>query len=140
MNRPNLERLQALARRDDWHTDLVGSDVREVIAYALRLESAITPTKAEADVLAERAKQRTKWGDEHDDDHEDGVLALAAGYLAGPNGILHPDPDFDEDAWCAPEWVRDIADKVRKDRRRELVIAAALLVAEIERLDRAGGE
>lgn len=39
MNRPDLERLQALARRDDWHAELVGSDVREVIAYALQLEA-----------------------------------------------------------------------------------------------------
>lgn len=40
MKRPNLEDLHKLARRDDWHTALLGSDldIRQVISYALALE------------------------------------------------------------------------------------------------------
>ena len=33
MRRPDLEVLQQLARRDDWHLSLVGSNIREVIAF-----------------------------------------------------------------------------------------------------------
>lgn len=42
-------------------------------------------SKAAHDVLAEREKQRAKWGDAHDDEHTDGALAGAAACLAfGP--------------------------------------------------------
>lgn len=39
MRRPDLEVLQQLARRDDWHLSLVGSNIREVIVYALQAEA-----------------------------------------------------------------------------------------------------
>ena len=82
-------------------------------------------TKAEEDVLAERAKQRTRWGDDHDDAVEaDGSLPLASAFLA------HPDPD----PFQAPTWAGSI--KTRKDRRHQLVCAAALAIAEIDRMDR----
>ena len=82
-------------------------------------------TKAEEDVLAERAKQRTRWDDHHDDTVEgDSNLAVASAFLA------HPDPDPFE----APTWAGSI--KTRKDRRHQLVCAAALAIAEIDRMDR----
>lgn len=77
-----------------------------------------TLTKAEQDVLAERAKQRVKWGDKHDDEHTSGDLAHTAGCLS--LGINDP-------------WHLGL----RHDRRERLVIASALLIAEIERVDRA---
>ena len=83
-------------------------------------------TKAEEDVLAERAKQRAKWGDHHDDAVEvNGELPTAGAYLAHPEH----DPCFE-----APTWAVSL--KERKDRRQQLVCAAALAIAEIDRMDR----
>lgn len=76
-------------------------------------------TKAIEDVAAERERQRRKWGDSHDDGHRDGSLAWNGGRIA-----LNVD-----DPW-------GLWEKHREDRRRQLVISAALIVAEIERLDR----
>lgn len=39
-NRPDIDRLTELARRDDWHTQLVGSDIRQVLAHINALEAA----------------------------------------------------------------------------------------------------
>lgn len=82
---------------------------------------------AEKDVLLERAKQRAKWGDDHDDKHADGALAMSAACLA------HPDGEYVRAYW----WGHKLLRKHANDRRRQLVIAAALCIAEIERLDRA---
>ena len=93
----------------------------------------VTPpprTQAETDVLAERAKQRAKWGDDHDDGHLDGDLSTAAAYIASPTGLA---ADVDP-----PDWAYRL--DAEHDRRGRLVIASALIIAEIEHLDRAGGE
>lgn len=80
------------------------------------------------DVLTEREKQRAKWGDAHDDEHQGGELADAAGLLAFGGSPERASP---------PAWAYAIQVKNRGNRRQRLVIAAALLLAEIERLDRA---
>lgn len=83
------------------------------------------------DVLAEREKQRQKWGDDHDDDC--GELATAAAFLADPEYVEDVDAEsVQHDEW----WVR-LRQRHRADRRQQMVIAAALAIAEIERLDRA---
>lgn len=92
-------------------------------------------TRAAADVLAEREKQRAKWGDDHDDTHTNPpVLPLTAAVLAieGLPGVPWSLNAIRNDS---PEWVRSLVD--RHGPRARLVIAAALLLAEIERLDRA---
>jgi len=81
------------------------------------------------DVIAEREKQRAKWGDMHDDDHDDhddGALASAAGFVA--TGCA----DTNTPAWA-------VALYENHNGRECMVIAAALLLAEIERIDRADG-
>lgn len=78
------------------------------------------------EVEIEREKQRARWGDDHDDSHEKGELAAAAALLASSP------PDMVD----APEWAEPIRAKYCENRRRQLIIAAALLVAEIERIDR----
>lgn len=84
---------------------------------------------AEADVLAERGRQRAKWADKHDDEHANGALAMAAAAL------VHPDAENAVN--LAPFWSWDLRARARHDQRRQqLVIAAALAIAEIERLDR----
>lgn len=90
-----------------------------------------------SEIKAERERQRAEegWTSEHDDTHDRGEMALAAGCYAlnaAPerfaNGIV---PIF----WpWAREWWKP------KSRRRDLVRAAALIVAEIERIDRASIE
>jgi hypothetical protein len=96
------------------------------------------------DIAAERSRQVTQegWSPAHDDEHVNGEMATAAAVYA-----LHPFHwhfviesrsgrrlmswrDFWpwSEAWFKPT-----------NRRRNLVKAAALIVAEIERLDRAAG-
>lgn len=89
-------------------------------------------TKAERDVLAERAAQRAKWSAAHDDDHDDGALAASAAFLADPSYQDDPAEAEDDDLG----WAVQLRAKHAGDRRRQLVISAALAIAEIERLDR----
>ena len=75
------------------------------------------------EVVAERKRQIEKegWSAEHDDEHSDGEMAwAAASYAMGSNRF----------------WPWDIKWWKPTDRRRDLVKAGALIVAEIERLDR----
>ena len=87
-------------------------------------------TKAAADVLAERRRQieREGWTPEHDDEHNAGEMARAAACYALFNTA--PTPTMWPRQWDASWWKP-------KDDRSNLVRAAALLLAEIERLDRA---
>lgn len=93
------------------------------------------------DVLVERQRQISieGWTSEHDDEHDTGEMASAgaayayASPMAGDASVEHgPDdpPEFWpwDEAWWKPS-----------DSRRMLVKAAALILAEIERLDRAAG-
>jgi hypothetical protein len=88
------------------------------------------------DVLAERQRQVDVegWTPEHDDEHDDGSMAAAAAAyaLAG-----HPAVGLAsaEKLWEAAGW--DTSWFRPKDIRRNLVRAGALILAEIDRLDRA---
>jgi len=104
-----------------------------------RVPVAPWPGKAWADVVAERQRQIEKEGytPEHDDEHDsDNALARAASCYAlaglggnGPFWITHLQTP--QQVWPYRwEWKP-------ADRRRNLVKAAALLLAEIERMDRA---
>jgi len=94
---------------------------------------AALATAAANDVLAERERQKSAegWTPEHDDEHDDGSLAQAAAcYLLNAQSI--PFSCGNSTIWpWAREWWKP------KDRRRDLVRAGALILAEIERLDRA---
>ena len=82
-----------------------------------------------ADIANERERQvcKEKWTPEHDDEHGAGEMAHAAGaYAFGPA--------FDE--IISKVWPWDWKWWKPSDRRRNLVKAGALIVAEIERLDR----
>jgi len=94
-----------------------------------------TATQAAIDVLDERQRQIEKedWTEQHDDEHDDESMAAAAACYAMPRRIgqnMRIPPEAWPDSW-ADKWWKP------KDRRRDLVRAAALLVAEIERIDRA---
>lgn len=85
------------------------------------------------DVIAERRRQIEKegWSFEHDDAHEWGQMAGAAVCYALTNvGHWAAGPAIDQ------FWPWDKAWWKPTDKRRNLVKAAALLLAEIERIDR----
>lgn len=102
-------------------------------SYIEHLESR-TFTAAAVDVLAERQRQVTAegWAPAHDDEYEHGELADAAGCYALSSELFDcagepPRPWPWPDEWWKPT-----------SRRRDLVKAGALILAEIERIDRAG--
>jgi hypothetical protein len=83
-------------------------------------------------IAAERQRQieGEGWTPEHDDEHADGSLAIAAACYA--RGRFSRGSDYPPPQWpWSREWWKP------KDRRSDLVRAGALIVAEIERLDRA---
>lgn len=89
-------------------------------------------TIADNDVRAERRRQIEfeGWTEEHDDEHSSGELAEAAiCYIEGTTAYGHGNQHH-RWPWSLMWWKP-------KDRRRNLVKAAALLIAEIERIDRA---
>lgn len=90
---------------------------------------AVPLTDAARDVLAERQRQIEElgWLHDHDDEYEQGELAFAASCYAVANSGATVPPEW---PW-SPEWWKP------RDHRGNLVRAAALLLAEIERLDRA---
>lgn len=97
--------------------------------------SEIEMTKAAADVLAERRRQieAEGWTPEHDDEHSVGEMAKAAACYALVSAGFNPDATINVWPWHRRWWKPS-------DTRCNLVKAAALILAEIERLDRARGE
>ncbi|MEB2504596.1 hypothetical protein SB394_11805 [Burkholderia sp. BCCIQ04A] len=97
-------------------------------------------TQAVRDVIAERRRQveQEGWTPEHDDEHDEGQMAAAAGYYALASSFPHSrdlgrgqKPAY----WpWGPSWWKPTS------ARRNLVKAGALILAELERFDRAGDE
>lgn len=128
--------LQAAPAALRVEADRIHAD-RVRLADELRPLREAMGTQAAADVLAERRRQveQEGWTHEHDEGHPFGELAEAAACYAaacadpegsdvplGRLGVHWP--------WLACWW------KPSKDPRRNLVKAGALILAEIERLDR----
>lgn len=95
-------------------------------------------TQAQMDVLAERRRQieAEDWSPENDNQYVNGELVAAGAAYAleavsegGTRGI-----------WFKRLWPWHLDYWKPKSRRRDLVRAAALLIAEIERIDRAEAE
>jgi len=92
-------------------------------------------TAAARDVLAERERQISAegWTTEHDDEHGKGELSDAAACYA----LFWP---FNAGKTAKPVpanfWPWSLEDWKPSDRRRNLVKAGALILAEIERIDR----
>jgi len=110
---------------------------------ALTQPQADEVTEAARDVLAERRRQveAEGWTPEHDDAHRQGTVTLAAASYALSASdsfsrfTIH-DLDAKEIASAVWPWERRWFKDADKPRRK-LVKAAALILAEIERLDRA---
>jgi hypothetical protein len=97
-------------------------------------------------IAAERARQVAVegWTTEHDDQHEDGELALAAACYASPElrsvrmaeGTLRAYGEnyyFASDPW---PWDKKFDKRAKHSRLKQLTIAGALIAAEIDRLQR----
>ena len=95
-----------------------------------------------ADIATERQRQVDVegWSEAHDDEHDDYQMARAAGCYAF-HASRHDDDDIGMFASAAVHhgWPWDRAWWKPKSRRSDLVRAGALIVAEIERLDRRAG-
>lgn len=92
-----------------------------------------TVTAAASDVLAERQRQISAegWSPEHDDEHVEGQIADAAAcYALFATDQRQPVPAYWP--WSDNWWKQ-------RGQRRDLVRAGALIIAEIERIDRAAG-
>lgn len=88
----------------------------------------------------ERQVSEEGWTPEHDDDHGEGPLVHAAVcYAMGEHEITATFSDGSKKV--ASFWPWDLSWwKPGTDRRRQLVKAGALIVAELERLERASGQ
>jgi len=100
----------------------------------------VAVSEAVRDVMAERQRQQDVegWTTEHDDSHSNGHMARAAAVYAlvgSSDGRIPGDeltPSITQRLWpWALSWLKPT------DKRRNLVKAGALLLAEIERIDRA---
>lgn len=88
------------------------------------------------EIAAERRRQIEVegWTAEHDDEHVNGELTAAAACYASPD--LNLDADNIPFGATPPSWPWDVEWWKPKGRRHDLIRAGALIVAEIERLDR----
>nr|WP_254658948.1 ead/Ea22-like family protein [Klebsiella pneumoniae] len=131
------------------HENVHYADVAEIEIAALRqriadLESR-TVSAAAADVLAERQRQVTAegWSSKHDDQYKNTELAFAASCYAFHAAAASWDLEDDGipyDSHPVPkQWPWDPSWWKPTDARRDLVKAGALILAEIERIDRAAG-
>ena len=105
--------------------------------------AAPTPlmTQAATDVLDERRRQVEAEGYDtaHDDEHDNGSMAAAgSAYALAAADALHPLSQGDGDFMSHPPtlWPWDAEWWKPGDSRRMLVKAGALILAELERLDR----
>lgn len=127
----NLSDLQAVFDQVEIALSLAGeASVRRKVAYR--------STPGIVDVLSERERQVVVegWTPEHDDQHCLGEMAAAAVCYAFED--IHPNWVKRGAQGCnwpwADEWWKP------RDRRRNLVKAAALIIAEIDRIDRAAAK
>lgn len=124
------------------------NNIEELIA---QLEAALSTANEGtlAPVILEIANERLRqisvegWTPEHDDQHSSGELAGAAGcYAKHVNARQWCFKNNPDDYQCEPEpsgWPWEPEWWKPKNPRSDLIRAAALIVAELERLDRAAG-
>ena len=108
-----------------------------------RLGAAGALTAGARDVLAERTRQQQDlgWSHAHDDNYADMELAAAASAYASYAARNFLDEKDLYSLWQPPlDWPWSRSWWKPKDPRRDLVRAGALILAQIERIDREQGE
>ena len=131
------------------HANAHYADAAEMEIEALRKRIAELEARAFnpaiLDVIAERQRQQSVegWTPEHDDLHDSGELAGAAACYAhytNARGWVFPTNPGDYQSADEPDnWPWDRSWWKPTNPRRDLVKAGALILAEIERIDRAAG-
>lgn len=126
---------------DQAHT--AGLVLQAYVRSLLTIASIAPMSKAVHDVLAERLRQINfkGWTPEHDDEHDQGELAGgAAAYAAHASDALHPMSQGDafRDGTLPPGWCWEPDSFKPGDPYRNLEKAAAMILAEMERMLRLG--
>lgn len=122
-----------IIHKPEWHAPQIFRAVRRAIAEAAPKGQSVVVEE----IAAERRRQieTEGWTPEHDDGHVHYELSRAAHLYARHAANNHADPHYAIIA--APDaWPWEYAWWKPKTPRRDLIRAAALLIAEIERLDR----
>lgn len=152
MTAPNKQALREAAQEeimlrsvsdtsDAWQDEASPEAVLSLLASLEAAEKRIAELEARAfnpailDVIAERQRQQSVegWMPEHDDEHCNGELAMAAVCYINETGTVNRNGGKPWGwPWDASWWKPNA-------RRRNLVKAGALILAEIERIDRAAG-
>lgn len=120
-----------------WHE--LRAEMGELIraAYAPQADSVLDEALSQAarDVLAERHRQINTegWTPEHDDEHSPGEMAEAAACYAASAQA----PASLKRRQCSGYWPWAAKWWKPSDTRRDLIKAGALILAELERIDRA---
>jgi hypothetical protein len=147
--RANLsdEAADEILRNTEWTKWADARDmIQAVYAKGRRAGAAAVPqvqglTDAARDVLAERQRQISaeEWTPQHDDmEHDDGCLSRAAAcYALQDHGFPVLWPGIIDKFRFNSLWPWDVQWWKPKDERRNLVRAGALILAAIERMDRA---
>jgi hypothetical protein len=148
--RAQLKEYELAATGEVYNSPTINVAIDEARAALSSIPAPSTATEAARDVLAERERQKAVegWTPEHDDTHANFEMARAAAFYAlhtAADVLPEPSPEAPshryglfltaDQAW-PPQWDH-LTWKKPKGARRNLVRAAALLIAEIERLDRA---
>jgi hypothetical protein len=97
-------------------------------------------------IAAERRRQVEveRWHSTHDDQHWDGELAWAAVCYAAPDNVYRlireeNQPVGRGDFYDPWPWDEDDDRRLKHNRKRQLVIAGALIAAELDRMERENG-
>lgn len=84
----------------------------------------------------QRQIEEEKWTPEHDDEHVSGELADAAACYAMKKSFWRENSLVEIFPVWPETWVLLWFKKRKHDRKRQLIIAGALIIAELERLER----
>ena len=151
-----LDEWDALDIVWDWATgksDMPDLTYVRLICHELRMSRQIIESKdaeiaelrpgmISSPVVKEIHKERQRqveakgWDTKHDDRHIDGQLAIAASCYADPDPEMTCATEDGTGVEYPDRWAWDASDWKPKSRRRDLIRAGALIVAEIDRLDR----
>ena len=90
------------------------------------------------EITTERQRQLSVegWTPSHDDMHSHGEMAIAAACYAAPDSVAESEERVFANDHRRLRWPWDRKWWKPSDRRRNLIKASALIVAEIERIDR----
>lgn len=97
-----------------------------------------------AQLMAEERERQISeegWSPEHDDEHVNGELANVAACFSATNELYlyskHSDGLHNMTACHLYPWEDKYYKKASKNRKQQLIVAGALIIAELERLERA---